>query len=420
MIGRMCVTALGVAALAAMAVPGAFAQGMAAGTATARPGKPLPPGVKPPKVEYRDVASSAGLTAVNVSGAEKHKSYIVETTGSGVALFDYDNDGLLDIFLVNGDRLDSALPRPTNHLYKNLGGLRFKDVSEQAGIGHTGWGQGVCAGDIDNDGYVDLMVTQWGQNVLLRNRGNGTFRNEAKERGLASGGRRWSTGCAFLDYDRDGDLDLFVAHYVDFDLQKTPRPGQDATCTWKGFPVLCGPRGLPGETMSLFRNDGKGTFTDVSKEAGIAGPKKYYGFTVLTADFDNDGWPDIYVACDSTPSLLYHNKGDGTFEEIGLYSGAALNEDGREQAGMGATTADYDGDGFLDIFKTNFSSDTPTLYRNYGDGTFVDATIAAGLAAHIRFIGWGAAFLDVDQDGWKDIFVVNGHVYPEVDDMPVQ
>jgi hypothetical protein len=401
------------------AVWGALSQGMATASRTARPARPLPPGLTPPEVRYEDLAPAAGLIAVNVSGAERNKSYIVETTGNGVAIVDYDNDGLPDIFLVNGDRFEKTASRPSHHLYRNLGGLKFEEVTVKAGLVHTGWAQGVCAGDIDNDGWVDLYVTHWGQDVLFRNQGNGTFRNETEARGLKSAVRRWGTGCSFFDYDRDGDLDLFVARYLEFDPAKTPRPGESAHCRWKGFPVLCGPRGLPGETMSLYRNDGRGRFTDVSEAAGVAGPKQYYGFTALSGDFDNDGWPDMYVACDSTPSLLYRNKRDGTFEEIGLYSGAALNEDGQEQAGMGAAAGDFDRDGALDIFKTNFSNDTPNLYRNAGDATFTEVTMAAGLAVNTLFLGWGAAFLDFDHDGWKDIFVANGHVYPEVDQLPV-
>jgi hypothetical protein len=390
------------------------AQMVSAG-AVARPGKPLPPGLKAPRVDFRDVAREAGLTAVNVSGDNKQKSYIIEDTGNGVALIDFDNDGLLDILFVTADRLESTAPKPTLHLYHNLGGLKFEDVTEKAGLGHTGWGQGVCAGDIDNDGYVDLFITQWGHNVLYRNQGNGTFKDETRERGLETTGSRWSTGCAFVDYDRDGQLDLFVANYVDFNLATTLKPTDPEHCVWRGLAVTCGPRGLPGETMSLYHNDGHGHFTDVSNKAGVAGPKKYYGLTVLTGDFDNDGWPDVYVASDSTPSLLFHNKRNGTFEEIGVYSGAAYNEDGREQAGMGAAAADYDHDGFLDILKTNFSNDVPNLYHNNGDGTFTDVTIPAGLSVHPQFVRWGCAFVDVDNDGWKDIFIAAGHVYPEVD-----
>jgi hypothetical protein len=365
-------------------------------------------------VDFRDVAAQAGLTAEVISG-EIDQTYIVENTGTGVAIFDYDNDGLPDIFLLQGDRLHNSGPPLTPHLYHNMGGLHFEDVTAKAGIGHLGWSQGVCAGDADNDGHVDLFIGQWGHNVFLHNMGNGTFRDETKERGLDRPESRWSTGCAFIDYDRDGFLDLVVANYVDFKAQETPAPRTKSGCSWKGMPVPCGPRGLKGETMTLYHNDGHGHFTDVSKQAGVEMPREYYGFTVLTGDFDNDGWPDFYVTCDSTPSLFFHNKHDGTFEETGLVSGLAVNEDGREQAGMGATAADYDGDGRLDIFKTNFSSDTNTLYRNLGNGTFDDVTSAAGLAVHTQYVKWGAAFLDFDNDGWKDLFIADGHVYPFVE-----
>jgi hypothetical protein len=393
----------------------ALPQGMATGTATAVPVRPLPPGLKAPSLQYEDVAQAAGLTVKNVSGAEENKQYIVETIGSGVAIFDYDNDGLPDIFVVNGGTFPADSSKAEHHLYHNLGHLKFEDVTAKAGITPSQWGQGVCAGDIDNDGHIDLFVTNWGQNVLYRNLGNGKFHDETEARGLQQTTRRWSTGCAFIDYDRDGFLDLLVAHYVDFNPAKTPRPGESPQCVWKGLPVICGPRGLPAETMSLYHNDGHGHFIDVSDKAKITGPKNYYGFTVLTGDFDNDGWPDVYVACDSTASLFYHNKHDGTFEEIGVESGASFNEDGREQAGMGVAAADYNHDGWLDIFKTNFSDDTPTLYQNQKDGTFSDVTVAAGLANRTNFLGWGAAFADLDNDGWPDILSVNGHVYPEVD-----
>ena len=316
---------------------------------------------------------------------------------------------------MNAGLLDSqGSPRGAkHHLYRNLGQLKFADVTEKAQIPSTSFGQGTCAGDYDNDGRLDLVIANWGPNTLLHNQGDGTFRDQSAMLPPQAKGR-WTTGCAFLDYDRDGDLDLFLAHYLEFNPANTPKPGAKNQCVWKGLPVACGPRGLPGESMSLLRNDG-GKFTDVSKAAGVATAKSYYGFTVLTGDYDNDGWPDVFVACDSTASLLFHNRRNGTFAEEGIMSGAALNEDGREQAGMGAAAGDYDGDGKLDIFKTNFSDDTPTLYRNLGEMSFADVTVRAGLGIHTKFLGWGAAFLDVDQDGWKDILHVNGHVYPEVD-----
>jgi len=387
---------------------------MASTGAKDRPGLPLPAGMKPPVVDFRDLAGEAGLKAVIVSGEFK-QNYLVEGTGTGVALLDYDNDGLLDIFLVNADRIKPLSPPPAVHLYRNLGGLRFEDVTDRAGLGHTGWGQGVCAGDFDNDGFVDLFIGQWGHSLLLRNLGNGKFRDETKDRGLYQPASRWSTGCAFIDYDRDGYLDLVVANYVDFQPSDVSKQGDPEACDWKGLSVPCGPRGQKGETMLLYRNDGYGHFSDVSKKAGVEVPRRYYGFTVLTGDFDNDGWPDFYVACDSTPSLMFWNKRDGTFEETGVVAGVALNEDGREQAGMGATAADYNGDGYLDIFKTNFSSDTSTLYRSTRDGGFLDVTAGSGLAVHTRAVKWGTGFLDIDQDGWKDLFVAAGHIYPFVD-----
>ncbi|MCU1271542.1 MAG: ASPIC/UnbV domain protein [Acidobacteriaceae bacterium] len=392
----------------------AHAQGVATG-GTAVPARPLPAGMKAPVVEYRDIAKQAGLDGVNISGSETSKQYIVETTGNGVAIFDFDNDGLPDIFLVNSGSLDKDAVQPKHFLYHNLGGLKFEDVTDKAGIKLTGWGQGVCVGDVDNHGYPDLFITQWGQSVLYRNLGNGTFKDETKQRGLASAKPRWSTGCAFLDFNHDGFLDLVVVHYVDFDLAHTPHPGQTSQCQWKGKPVMCGPRGLPPETLSFYQNDGHGNFTDVSDQLHISGPRNYYGFTALTGDFDNDGWPDIFVACDSTASLYYHNLGGKRFEEIGVRAGLAYNEDGREQAGMGAAAADFDGDGLLDIFKTNFADDTHTMYRNQGANNFEDDTIGSGLAVNTKYLGWGTAFLDFDNDGWKDLIVANGHVYPEVD-----
>ena len=413
MFGQICFL-LGLIILALSSITPARAQGVATG-GSAVPARPLRAGMKPPTVEYHDIATQAGLTGINISGSETSKQYIVETTGSGVAIFDFDSDGLSDVFLVNSGTLGTGAVHPKHFLYHNLGGLRFEDISDKAGIKATGWGQGACVGDIDNHGYPDLFITQWGQNVLYRNLGNGTFKDETKERGLLSPKPRWSTGCAFLDFNRDGFLDLVVVHYVDFDLAHTPHPGQTSQCQWKGRPVMCGPRGLPPETISFYQNDAHGKFVDVSDQVHISGPKNYYGFTPLTGDFDNDGWPDIFVACDSTASLYYHNLGGKMFEEIGVRAGLAYNEDGREQAGMGAAAADFDGDGLLDIFKTNFADDTHTMYKNRGGNNFEDDTIGSGLAVNTKYLGWGTAFLDFDNDGWKDLIVANGHVYPEVD-----
>ena len=366
---------------------------------------------------FVDQAAQAGLNAKNTFGGVDTKKYILETTGTGVAIFDYDNDGWPDIFIVNGTTLDgsSAGPVPSNHLYRNNHDGTFTDVTEQAGLVHTGWGQGVCAGDYDNDGNRDLYVTYYGKNVLYHNNGNGTFTDVSEKAHVAGTGNAWSTGCSFVDYDRDGKLDLFVATYVDFDVKTAPAPGERASCIWKGVPVMCGPRGLPWSKNILYHNNGDGTFEDVTAKAKIDQTNGHYGFSVSTFDYDDDGWPDIYVACDSTASILYHNNRDGTFTDVAVTAGAAFNEDGKEQAGMGSTIGDYNGDGRLDIFKTNFSDDTATLYRNNGDNTFDDVTFAAGLGLHTRYLGWGTMFIDVDNDGWLDLLLVNGHVYPEVD-----
>jgi hypothetical protein len=405
-------------ALAALAAGLTFAvaeayQGMA--TPGIRAGvKPVGPSLPPVPVDYRDVAADAGLTALDVSGSADNKRYILEATGHGVAILDFDDDGLMDIFLVNGSTFDPATPAPTSHLYRNKAKLKFEDVTAQAGLTATGWGQGACVADYDSDGRSDLFVTYYGHSILYRNEGSGKFRDVTKETGLYNAAVRWDTGCTFFDYDRDGKLDLAVTGYIDFDRSKVPEPGGGGFCQWKGLPVMCGPRGLPPGRHCLFHNEG-GKFRDVSEPAGIAKRTGCYGFTVTAADFDGDGYPDLYVACDSTPSLLYHNRKDGTFEEIGIAAGVALNEDGREQAGMGVAVADYDEDGFLDIAKTNFSDDVLNLYRNDGKGNFVDTVYESGLAAHSQYLGWGIQFLDVDHDGRKDLLVVNGHVYPEVD-----
>ncbi len=366
---------------------------------------------------FTDEAAKRGLTAQNVFGGVDTKKYIIETTGTGIAIFDYDNDGWPDIFVVNGTTLDPLAGKkpPTNHLYHNNHDGTFTDVTEKVGLGKlSGWGQGVCVGDYDNDGFDDLYVTYYGKNILYHNNGDGTFTDVTEKAGVAGNGKTWSTGCAFVDYDRDGKLDLFVATYVDFDVIKAPGPGERASCMWKGVPVMCGPRGLPWSKNILYRNNGDGTFEDVTKKAKIDQTNGHYAFSVSTFDYDDDGWPDIYVACDSTPSILYRNNHDGTFTDVAVVAGAAFNEDGKEQAGMGSTIGDYNGDGKLDIFKTNFSDDTSTLYRNNGDGTFDDVTFAAGLGLYTKYLGWGTMFVDVDNNGWPDLLLVNGHVYPEV------
>ena len=372
-------------------------------------------------VWFVDIARQAGLNFFCYFGAEDRKNYIIETTGCGVAFLDYNNDGWQDLFFVNGYRLEgfSSGEKPSNHFYRNNGDSTFTDVTEKAGLVRSGWGQGVCVGDYNNDGWEDLFVTYWGQNALYHNKGDGTFSEITEKAGLLDRRPRprWGTGCAFIDYDKDGYQDLFVSDYVDLDLEKIPAAGEEQFCQWKGIPVMCGPRGLPSGTNRLYHNNRDGTFTDVSQASGVVGPSGYYAFGVLTSDFDNDGWTDIYVACDATPSILYHNNADGTFTDVAVPYGCAYNESGMEQAGMGVSAGDYNRDGWFDIFKTNFADDTSTLYRNNGDGTFTDATYEAGMGVNTRYLGWGCAFLDYDNDSWKDIFLVNGHVYPEIEKM---
>ncbi len=351
----------------------------------------------------------------NVNGGAESKKYIVEATGSGVAILDYDRDGWQDIFLVNGTELGSPKAAPTNHLFHNNHDGTFTDVTAKTGMVSSGWGQGACVGDYDNDGFDDIFVTAYGKNRLFHNEGGMHFTEVAETAGVAGSGKEWGTGCAFVDYDRDGKLDIIEANYVHFDLAKTPKPGEEQGCTWKGTPVMCGPRGLQWAPNLLFHNEGGGKFQDVSAASGIQKTDGHYCFSVTTLDYDEDGWPDIYIACDSTPAILYHNRHDGTFVDEAANVGAAFNEDGREQAGMGATAADFDGDGHLDLFKTNFSDDTSTLYHANGDGTFTDTTFPAGLGINADALGWGAAFADVDNDGRPDLLIVNGHVYPEVD-----
>ncbi len=397
-------------------------QGMASPKRPSRPVASIETDLAPVTVNFQDVALEAGLTAVTVSGGDNRKKYILEATGTGVAMFDFDNDGRLDIFIPNGTTLDARdrAPgtAPTGHLYRNLGGMRFEDVTSRARLTRAGWGQGVCVGDYDNDGFRDLFVTYYGQSVLSHNRGDGTFEDVTDSAGLRVAATRWDTGCSFFDYDLDGRLDLVVTSYLEFDPAKIPEPGTGGYCQWKGIPVMCGPRGLPFARNRLFHNDGGGRFTDVSLASGIGRSKGCYAFTVVASDFDNDGYPDLYVACDSTPSLLHHNNKDGTFEDIGLLSGVALNEDGQEQGGMGVAVADYDEDGHMDIVKTNFSDDVPNLYHNGGDGTFEDRVLRSGLGGYVQHVGWGVHLADVDHDGRRDLLMINGHVYPEADQMP--
>jgi enediyne biosynthesis protein E4 len=370
-------------------------------------------GAPPIDVHFIDITEQAGIKFKHVSSPEK--KYIVESMSGGVALFDYDNDGYLDIYLVNSLTVDmvKSKQRTRSALYHNNGNGTFSDVTDKTGVGDIGWGMGVAIGDYNNDGWDDIYVTCLGPNHLLRNNGNGTFTEVTQKAGVDD--PRWSTGAAFVDYDNDGKLDLFVANYVDFDVNNLPEFGKGRTCQFKGVPVQCGPRGLKGAGDSLYHNNGDGTFTDVSKRAGVADTDGYYGLGVIASDFDEDGLVDIFVANDSTPNFLYHNNGDGTFKDVGFSSGPAVNENGSEQGSMGVTLGDYDHDGRLDLFITNFDDDYNTLYRNDGKGSFTDVSYAAKVAAvSLPYVGWGTWFFDYDNDGWPDLLVVNGHVYPQL------
>lgn len=373
------------------------------------------------KISFTNIAQSAGLTHKTIYGDEQKNKYLLETTGSGVAWFDYDNDGWLDLFFVNGTRLSGIAKgqEPTNRLYKNNRNGTFTDVTVKAGLARSGWGQAVCIGDYDNDGWDDLFISYFGKNALYKNNGNGSFTDVTDKAGVGVNKTRWGSGCAFLDYDKDGDLDLFVGSYIDFDVKTAPTP-ETGPCLYKGVMVACGPPGLTGGVNMLFQNNGNGTFTDVSEKSGIRKTIGTYALGVLVADFDNDTWPDIYVANDSAPAALYHNNGNGTFTDIGVEAGAAYSGDGKPQAGMGVSAGDFDGDGWLDIFKTNFSGDTSTLYRNLGKNNFDDVTFASGIGLNTRWLGWGCGFFDPDNDGWLDVLLVNGHVYPEVNKLTTE
>lgn len=389
-------------------------------SAEARPapkGAASPVSGTPLGVQFVDVAKEAGLNAETIFGGEHRNKYLLETTGCGVAFFDYDQDDWLDIFLVNGWRLEGFAKgkEPVCHLFKNNRDGTFTDVTIGSGLEHrTGWGQACCVGDYNNDGWNDLFVTYYGQNALYRNNGNGTFTDVTKEAGLLQDRLRWNSGCAFLDYDKDGHLDLFVGNYIDLDLKKTPLP-EDANCTYKGIIVACGPPGLEGGKNLLYRNKGDGTFEDVSQKAGMWGTLGTYALSCAAVDLDDDGWPDIYVANDSTSATLYINQKDGTFKDAAVEAGVAYSPDGKPQAGMGVSVGDFNRDGLPDLVKTNFAGDTDSLYMNLGDGSFDDRTYQAGLGVNTRLLGWGISFIDVDNDGWLDILVANGHVYPEVD-----
>jgi enediyne biosynthesis protein E4 len=390
-----------------------LAQGVA--THTAKPlARPAPSG-RPFNAHFVDVAASAGLTAPTIYGAADSKKYILEATGCGCAFIDYDNDGWMDIFILSGTCLEGAPPGTTNRMYKNNRDGTFTDVTERAGLTAVGWASAVCVGDYNNDGFEDLFCTYFGQNRLYRNNGDGTFTDVTKASGLWTEQARWGAGCSFLDYNRDGHLDLFVSNYVRFSFAHAPVPGENVNCNWKGIPVECGPRGLPTGRHSLYRNNGDGTFTDVSQQAGVAAATDSYGMTVVAADFDEDGWPDIYVACDSTPSLFFMNNHDSTFREEGVMRGVALSDDGAEQAGMGLGVGDYDLDGHLDLFKTHFADDANGLYHNDGKANFDDVTRFSRIGVETHYICWGAGIVDLDNDGYPDLFMVSGSVYPEVE-----
>jgi enediyne biosynthesis protein E4 len=396
-------------------------EGMARGSysAEARPapkGAPSPVTGTPLGVQFVDVAKEAGLNVETIFGGEHHNKYLLETTGCGAAFFDYDQDDWVDIFLVNGWRLE-GFPQgkePVCHLFKNNRDGTFTDVTLKSGLARSGWGQACCVGDYNNDGWNDLFVSYYGQNALFRNNGDGTFKDVTKDAGLLQDRVRWNSGCAFLDYDKDGRLDLFVGNYIDFDVKKAPLP-EDANCTYKGILVACGPPGLEGGKNLLYHNNGDGTFKDVSEKSGMWGSLGTYALSCAAADLDNTGWPDIYVANDSTAATYYVNQKDGTFKDGAIEAGVAYSPDGKPQAGMGVSVGDYNRDGLLDIVKTNFAGDTDSLYMNLGDGSFDDRTYQAGLGMNTRLLGWGVSFIDIDNDGWLDILVANGHVYPEVD-----
>ncbi|MEO8592793.1 MAG: CRTAC1 family protein [Candidatus Solibacter sp.] len=365
---------------------------------------------------FVNVAREAGLRDPIIYGDDRRADYILETMGCGVAFIDYDNDGWQDIVLLTGRRRHEPTPAgATLRLYHNNRDGTFKDITEKAGLGRSVWAAGITVADYDNDGFDDIFISCWGQNLLFHNEGNGAFKDVTEKAGLLHEGVRYGTGCTWLDYDRDGKLDLFVNHYVAFDPDKVPIRGKNASCVRNGVPVFCGPGGLPQERCRLYRNNGDGTFTDVSKESGVLNVKPNYPLTAVSADFDGDGWPDIYVACDTTPSLFLRNNRNGTFTERGLEAGVALNEDGKEQGGMGLGVGDFDNDGFLDIFKTHFSGDTNILLRNNGSGSFRDVTTRAGFAVETRFVGWGAAIQDLDNDGLPEVFFTTGMVYPEIE-----
>jgi len=366
---------------------------------------------------FRDIAAQAGLTASHISSAEKH--YVIESMSGGVGLFDCDNDGKLDIVMVNGSTVDRYRQGGGDllvTLWHQDGDLKFTDITQKAGLTRKGWGMGVAVADFDNDGNLDLFVTGYGGNALYRNKGNCSFEDVTDKAGVRGGG--FSTGTAWADYDRDGYVDLFVSRYVHVDMNNLPVPGSTKFCQFKGVPVQCGPWGMEGETDFLYHNRGDGTFEEVSKKAGVSDPDKYYGLGATWSDYDNDGWPDLFVADDATPNHLYHNNRDGTFTDDAMVGGIAMNGEGQALGSMGVTWGDYDHSGRLSMFITEFADQPNTLYRNEGARGFEDVAMASRLGqASLPLVGWGTSFFDMDNDGWLDLFVVNGHVYPQMDNV---
>ncbi|MBV9033542.1 MAG: CRTAC1 family protein [Acidobacteriaceae bacterium] len=400
--------------LGLVTVAGAYAQGVA--SADKKPTPRSKPSGLPFNAWFTDVAAQAGLRAPVVYGRADRKDYIIEVVGCGVAFFDYDNDGWLDILLLSGSQLEGAPAGATNRLYKNKRDGTFMDVTKQAGLERMGWASSVTIGDYDNDGFEDVFITYWGSNVLYHNNGDGTFTDVTERAGLLQQGPSlWNSGATWIDYDRDGRLDLFIATYLDFDPAKIPRPGSTSNCRYMDVPVNCGPRGLRPTSHKFYRNNGDGTFSDVSQASGIAKLGGSFAMTAVAGDYDEDGWPDIFVACDSTPSFLLMNQHDGTFREEALERGVALSQDGQEQAGMGVAVGDFNLDSHSDIFVTHFMKDTPGLYENDGKGVFNEVSLRSGLGVETRYVGWGAAAEDFDNDGWPDFFSVTGSIYPEVE-----
>jgi len=404
--------ALAIGLLAAGSAPG---QNIGMGSRTVRPTPRGKASGLPFNARFTNVARTAGLRTPIVYGDIATNDYILESMGCGVAFIDYDNDGWQDIVLLTGRRWRNTPESASIRLYRNNRDGTFADVTAQSGLGRNVWASGITVADYDNDGFDDIFITCWGQNLLFRNNGDGTFRDVTEKAGLIHPGVRFGSGCTWIDYDRDGKLDLFVAHYMVFEQEKIARRGTDPSCNYRGVPVYCRPPNMPQEPCRLYRNNGDGTFTDVSKESGVLDIAPGYALTAVAADFDGDGWPDIYVACDLSPSLLLRNNRDGTFREVGLEAGVSLSENGQEQAGMGLGVGDFDADGNLDIFKTHFKDDAPVLYQGNGKGSIRDFTIRAGLGVETRYVGWGAGIVDLDNDGLADIFSTTGMVYPEVE-----